>query len=75
MIEASAEPAQESWENINAINDVVREVFRMEKKLTVSVLQGSAGAGGAMMALASDQVGEFFSLSDYTVLMLEYIRV
>lgn len=56
MIEAASDPAQESWENINAINDVVKEVFSMEDKLTVSVLQGSAGAGGAMMALASDKV-------------------
>ncbi|KAK3734050.1 hypothetical protein QZH41_004817 [Actinostola sp. cb2023] len=53
VIESAKDPAQESWSNINAINDVIKRVF-MSKKVTVSALQGNAGAGGAMMALASD---------------------
>lgn len=53
VIEAAEDPAQESWKNINAINDVVRCIFT-SKKITLSALRGNAGAGGAMMALASD---------------------
>jgi len=45
-----------SWLNINAINDVVSEVFRTTDKLTISALRGSAGAGGFMAALAADRV-------------------
>ena len=53
VIEAAEDPAVESWKNINAINDVVRCIFT-SKKVTFSALRGNAGAGGAMMALASD---------------------
>ncbi|RMX58263.1 hypothetical protein pdam_00000240 [Pocillopora damicornis] len=53
VIEAAEDPVEESWKNINAINDVVRCIFT-SKKITVSALRGNAGAGGAMMALASD---------------------
>ena len=54
-IESAADPETESWHNINAINDVVRSIFKSQK-LTVAALRGNAGAGGAMMALASDLV-------------------
>jgi len=47
---------QESWENINAINDVVKALFSAKDKVTISALRGSAGAGGVMMALAADAV-------------------
>ena len=53
VIEAAQDPAEESWNNINAINDVVRCIFT-SKKITISAVRGNAGAGGAMMALASD---------------------
>ena len=53
VIEAAQDPAEESWNNINAINDVVRCIFT-SKKITFSALRGNAGAGGVMMALASD---------------------
>ncbi|XP_068670637.1 hydrogenase maturation factor HoxX-like [Montipora foliosa] len=55
VIEAAMDPVKESWENINAINDVVRCIFT-SKKITISALRGNAGAGGVMMALASDLV-------------------
>lgn len=55
VIEHADDPFKESWENINAINDVVQKIFEMPK-LTISALQGNAGAGGCMMALASDHV-------------------
>ena len=53
VIEAADDPVQESWRNINAINDVVRCIFS-SRKITISALRGNAGAGGAMLALASD---------------------
>lgn len=56
VIEQAQDPAKESWENINAINDVVKEIFTMTNKVTIAALQGNAGAGGVMMALASDVV-------------------
>ncbi|MFD1217092.1 enoyl-CoA hydratase-related protein [Microbulbifer celer] len=55
-IEAAEDPAQESWENINAIDDFVLEVINTRDKLTVAALGANAGAGGAMMALACDRV-------------------
>jgi putative two-component system hydrogenase maturation factor HypX/HoxX len=55
-IEAAADPAAESWANINAINDVVQAVFSMTDKVTVSAVRGNAGAGGVMAALAADFV-------------------
>ena len=55
-IEASDNPAEESWRNINAIDDVVQAILETRNKLTVASLGNNAGAGGVMMALACDQV-------------------
>lgn len=55
-IEAADDPANESWRNINAIDDVVLEILTTENKLTVSAVWGGAGAGGAMAILAADKV-------------------
>lgn len=54
-IEGSYDPAQESWDNINAINDFVKAIFS-SNKVTIAALQGNAGAGGAMAAMACDYV-------------------
>ena len=56
IIEAAERPADESWRNINAIDDVVYEIINTISHLTVSGLWGGAGAGGAMMPLAADCV-------------------
>ena len=48
--------ADESWRNIEAIDDVVLELLAMTDRLTVSALQGDAGAGGAFLAMAADEV-------------------
>lgn len=56
VIEAARNPADESWRNINAINDFVKAVLNCTDKYVVSAMQGNAGAGGVMMALAADQV-------------------
>ena len=48
--------ADASWRNIQAMNDVALGVLQTTDRLTVSVLRGNAGAGGAFLALAADQV-------------------
>ncbi len=55
-IEAAAHPAEESWRNINAMDDLVREVLLTDSQLTIAALQGNAGAGGVFLALAADRV-------------------
>lgn len=55
-IEATGRPADASWENINAIDDVAREIVTTTDRLIVSALAGSAGAGGVFLALAADRV-------------------
>ncbi|MCG7587696.1 hydrogenase maturation protein [Photobacterium sp. OFAV2-7] len=55
-IEAANSPAEESWNNINAINDFVLEVLTTTSQLIFSAMHGNAGAGGVMMALAADKV-------------------
>jgi putative two-component system hydrogenase maturation factor HypX/HoxX len=56
VIEAAADPADESWRNINAIDDLVREIVVTDRQLTIAALQGNAGAGGVFLALAADRV-------------------
>lgn len=55
-IEAATSPADESWANINAMNDVVEEIIRTDRQQTVAVVRTNAGAGGAVMAAACDHV-------------------
>ncbi len=55
-IEASDDSAGESWRNINAIDDVVFEMMNTPNQVTVGALRNNAGAGGAIMALACDEV-------------------
>lgn len=56
VIEASADPAVESWWNINAIDDLIFEILNTMSHLVIAALRGNAGAGGAMLALAADHV-------------------
>jgi putative two-component system protein, hydrogenase maturation factor HypX/HoxX len=56
VIEADERPAEASWENINAMNDVVRELILTTDKVTMAAMQGNAGAGGVFLALAADRV-------------------
>jgi len=56
VIEASATPADESWANINAIDDVAREIMTCDRHLTMAALRGNAGAGGVFLALSADRV-------------------
>jgi putative two-component system hydrogenase maturation factor HypX/HoxX len=56
VIEASDDPAAESWFNLQAIDDVVRALLETDSQLVVSALSGDAAAGGVPLALAADHV-------------------
>lgn len=56
VIEAAESPAEESWRNINAIDDLAREIITTTDRLVVAALRGGAGAGGVFLALAADEV-------------------
>jgi putative two-component system hydrogenase maturation factor HypX/HoxX len=56
VIEASEHAAEESWRNINAIDDLALAILTTGSHLTVSAMQGNAGAGGVFLALAADRV-------------------
>ncbi|MDP2136025.1 MAG: hydrogenase maturation protein, partial [Sulfuritalea sp.] len=55
-IEAADSPADESWNNINAMNDCALELIANDSQITVAALRGSAGAGGCFLARAADLV-------------------
>ncbi|MDQ6843044.1 MAG: enoyl-CoA hydratase-related protein, partial [Bacteroidota bacterium] len=56
VIEASENPAQTSWENINAMDDLIHEIICTDSHYVISALEGNAGAGGVSLALAADKV-------------------
>ena len=56
VIEAAADPAAESWANIQAMDDLVEAVLLTTDRLVVSALGGNTAAGGVMLALAADEV-------------------
>ena len=55
-IEAAESAADESWANINAMDDVCASVIGLTDRLTVAALRGNAGAGGCFLALAADLI-------------------
>ncbi len=55
-IEHAQSPADESWCNINAMNDLVHAIITTNRQLTFAALQGNAGAGGVFLSLATDSV-------------------
>jgi putative two-component system hydrogenase maturation factor HypX/HoxX len=48
--------ADESWHNIQAMDDLALELIATTDRITVAVLRGNAGAGGVFLALAADEV-------------------
>ncbi len=56
LIEQAESPADESWANINAIDDLAEAILCCDDKLTVAALGGNAGAGGCFLARAADRV-------------------
>lgn len=55
-IEPAHSAADESWRNINAIDDFARAIIETTDRLVVSVVRGNAGAGGVFLSLAADEV-------------------
>ncbi|WP_416068667.1 enoyl-CoA hydratase-related protein (plasmid) [Rhizobium sp. YTUHZ045] len=56
MIESADSAADESWSNINAMNDLVREIIETGDRLVIAAVTGNAGAGGVFLSLAADEV-------------------
>ncbi len=56
LIEAADSAADESWRNINAIDDLALEIINTQSQITVAALQGNTGAGGVFLARAADRV-------------------
>mgnify|MGYP000974728436 CR=1 FL=1 len=56
QIEAAESPADESWANINAIDDLAEAIIRTDDRLTIAALQGNCAAGGCFLARAADLV-------------------
>jgi len=56
MIEAAKSPADESWANINAMNDLSEAIIQTTSHMVISAMQGNAGAGGVFLARAADEV-------------------
>lgn len=55
-IEGATQSAEESWSNINAMNDLVAEVLETDHQITVAAVRSNAGASGAMLAAACDHL-------------------
>ena len=56
VIEAAPDQGEESWYNLHAIDDVVREILDTDSHITISALSGDAAAGGVPFAVAADHV-------------------
>ncbi len=56
LIEAAESPADESWANINAIDDLAEAIINTGSHLTIAAVQGNCGAGGCFLARAADLV-------------------
>ena len=56
VIEAADDPGAESWRNLNAIDDLVRDIVQTDSHLVISALAGDAAAGGVPLALSADYV-------------------
>jgi putative two-component system hydrogenase maturation factor HypX/HoxX len=56
VIEAAEDQAEESWYNLHAIDDIVRDVIETSSHLVMSALSGDAAAGGVPFAIAADHV-------------------
>ncbi|MBP2236242.1 putative two-component system hydrogenase maturation factor HypX/HoxX [Sinorhizobium kostiense] len=56
IIESTDSAADESWRNINAMNELVREIIETDDRLVIAGVLGNAGAGGVFLSLAADEV-------------------
>ncbi len=55
-IENSQSPSHASFENIEAMNDIVLRLINTPNSWVISAIKGNAGAGGVFLALAGDTV-------------------
>ncbi len=55
-IEAADSPADESWRNINAMDDLAHAIITTDTHLIIAALRGNTAAGGVFLALAADQI-------------------
>ena len=55
-IEAAEDPAEESWRNLQAIDDLVKDILETDSHLVISAIAGDTAAGGVPLALAGDYV-------------------
>ncbi|MGO9906379.1 MAG: hydrogenase maturation protein [Solirubrobacteraceae bacterium] len=55
-IEAADDPAEESWRNLHAIDDLIKDILETDSHLVISAIAGDAAAGGVPLALAADYV-------------------
>ncbi len=56
IIENANNPADESWHNINAIDDLILEIIQSTDHYIICALQGNTGAGGVSLALSGDKI-------------------
>ncbi len=56
VIEHAQDTAEESWENIQAIDDLILEIIQSTDHYIITAMQGNAGAGGVSLALAGDKI-------------------
>ncbi len=56
VIENAKDAADESWKNINAIDDLILEIINATDHYIICALQGNAGAGGVSLALTGDKL-------------------
>lgn len=56
LIEAAESPAEESWANIQAMDDLAEAIIKATDKWIISAMGGNAGAGGVFLARAADEV-------------------
>lgn len=52
-IEAADNAADESWHNINEINDLIYQIITTIDKITISAMAGNSDTGGVMLALSA----------------------
>lgn len=55
-IEAADSPADESWRNISAMDDLAQAIITTDSHLTIAALQGNTAAGGVFLALSADYI-------------------
>lgn len=55
-IEAADSPADASFANIEAMDDLAEAIIRTTDRLTIAAVGGNAGAGGVFLARAADEI-------------------